>query len=192
MVNFFSQLQWRPQIGDPDFMGWFTVCAYAACTLMAAAAAVRGENRPVPGSGMRTRTVWTLVALLMGFLCVNKQLDLQTLFTDIGRLAARNEGWYGHRRGVQEIFVFCLLGGAGGLAVWLALRFKAFWADHTLLLSGLMVTLTFIVVRAVTFHHIDQFLGTHLESMRMNWILELGGISLVTAAAALELSSVRK
>jgi hypothetical protein len=173
-------------------MGWFTVWAYATGALMAAATALRMGDRAVEGARLKARTLWLLVALLMAFLCVNKQLDLQSLFTDIGRVAAKREGWYGQRRDVQAVFVFCVLGSAAGLVFWMTVKLRVFWSTHTLLLAGLIYTLTFIVVRTVSFHHIDRLLNTHLEGMKMNWLLELTGIALVTAAALLELATTRK
>jgi len=191
-VDFLSQVRWRPTIGDPGFMGWFTVWAYAACAVLAAVAALRAGDRRVPESRMKLRVVWFLVALLMGFLCINKQLDLQSLLTDLGRAAAKQEGWYGHRRGVQQVFVFCVLGGAGAFTAGLATRFRSFWASHALLLIGLIFTLTFIVVRAISFHHVDQFLHLRFEGLKLNWILELTGIALVTAAAVVDLARLQR
>jgi hypothetical protein len=44
--------------------------------------------------------------------------------------------------------------------------------------------LTFIAIRAASFHHFDRFIGHEVGGVRMNWILELGGISLIAANAA--------
>ena len=49
--------------------------------------------------------------------------------------------------------------------------------------SGVM---TFIAVRAVSFHHVDVFLKSAVGGVRMNWALELGGIFLIGLAAVRE------
>ena len=41
----------------------------------------------------------------------------------------------------------------------------------------------FIVIRAVSFHHVDQLLGLEYSGLRVNWILELGGIGCIALAA---------
>jgi hypothetical protein len=137
------------------------------------------------------RLLWFWVAGLMGFLCLNKQLDLQSLFTDLGRVLAREQGWYAKRRGVQEAFVLLILMGSGWLLFLVSWRFRSFWRRRALLLTGLFFTLTFIVVRATSFHHIDRFLGTPLIGMRINVILELTGIAMVAAAAWQEIRGVK-
>lgn len=171
-MNFLNDLRWRPTIGDPSFMGWLTVGAYAVGAILAARAWLKSNDR-----------IWLAVALGMVALCVNKQLDLQSLFTDIGRVAAYHEGWYERRREFQKWFVVGALAGAciiGGCFVW---RFHAFWLRHKLLAAGLFFLLTFIAVRAISFHHFDSFLKVKLLGVKMNWALELAGILLVSASA---------
>lgn len=168
-------------------MGWFTVWAYGLTAVLAGWTAKQTSEDRVSEDGPRVKTVWIAVTVLLAFLCVNKQLDLQSLLTDIGRAFARTQGWYGERRAVQKLFVIGVLAGAGTFAVWSTWRFRYFWLHHGLLLSGLLFLLTFVAVRAVSFHHVDQFLKTRLSGVKMNWVLELTGIFLVAAAAVREL-----
>lgn len=171
-MDLILRIKWRPEIGDPTFMGWFTVFAYAVAALLAWRAWSKGRER-----------IWLAVAVGMVLLCVNKQFDLQSLFTDIGREIARHGGWYEDRRKVQKFFVVAVLAGAGLCGTWFLWRFRGFFARHKLLAAGLFLLLTFIVVRAISFHHVDVFLKTGIAGVRMNWLLELGGIALVAAAA---------
>ncbi len=171
-MNFLNDLHWRPTIGDPSAMGWFTVAAYAVGAILAARAWLGTKQR-----------IWLAVALGMAALCVNKQLDLQSLFTDIGRVVAYREGWYERRREFQKWFVLGAIAGAGivgGCFIW---RFHGFWLRHKLLTAGLLFLLTFIAVRAISIHHFDTFLKVKLLGVKMNWALELAGISLVSVAA---------
>lgn len=168
-------------MGDPTFMGWFTVAAYAVAALLAARVGLRQRDR-----------IWLAVALGMAGLCVNKQLDLQSLFTAIGRVAAHHEGWYAQRRDYQKWFVLGVLAGAGGFGGWFVWRFNAFWQRHKLLSAGVVFLATFIVVRAISFHHVDVFLKSRLLGAKMNWVLELGGIFLVGLAAVRETAGQAK
>jgi len=175
-MDFLNELRWRPTIGDPGFMGWFTVAAYAAAAILAARAWWLGQGR-----------VWLLVAIGMFALCINKQLDLQSLVTDIGRVAAWHEGWYQKRREYQKWFVIGTAAVCGITGLFVVIRYHKFWMHHKLLAAGGIFLITFIAVRMISFHHFDSFLKTSMMGMKMNWVLELTGISLVAAAAFKEL-----
>lgn len=181
-----SNIRWHLGIGDPSFMGWFTVFAYACAVVMAL---VANQSDP-SGEDVRQRRIrkrlWLAVAFVMTCLCFNKQLDLQTLFTDIGREVAKEGGWYEGRRSVQKAFILLVLVGAATFGGWIMWRFQQFWRGQKLLLAGLLFLLTFVVVRAISFHHVDVFLGRRVFGFKMNWALELTGIGLIIFAALLE------
>ena len=186
-MDVITELQWRPTIGDPTVMGWFTVTAYAAGGVLAALSGWAARSGDAAHQGARNNgRLWLAVAVVMAYLCVNKQFDLQSLLTDIGRVTARHQGWYGQRRVFQKWFVAGLLAGAGAFACWFIWRCRAFWNGHRLLAAGSLFLLTFIVVRAVSFHHVDAILGTRLFDFKVNWALELTGILLISVAAARE------
>ena len=130
--------------------------------------------------------MWLGVAGVMAILCVNKQFDLQSLLTDIGRVLSRQQGWYEQRRGFQRLFVVGVLAASVGVSCWSIWRFREFWNDHKVLAGGMLFLLTFIVVRAISFHHFDVVISTRVLGVRMNWVFELTGIFLVSLAAARE------
>lgn len=186
MDSLLSAIRWRPGIGDPTFIGWFTVFAYACA---AALALVANQSDPSDEDRRQRRgrkRLWLAVAFVMTCLCFNKQLDLQTLFTDLARVIAKEQGWYEGRRSVQLAFILLVLGGAVAFGGWLGWRFRFLWRDRWLLLAGLLFLLSFVAIRAVSFHHIDEFLGRRVFGFKMNWALELTGIGLVCAAAVME------
>lgn len=174
-MNFLKEIRWEPTIGDPTFMGWFTVAAYAMAAILAAWVWVRKREK-----------VWLLVALGMAGLCVNKQLDLQSLLTAIGRVIAWHDGWFEQRRAYQKWIVLGVLAVSGLVGAWSVWRFNAFWRSHLLLAAGTLFLVTFIAVRAVSFHNFDAFLKSDVAGMRMNWVLELGGIFMIGLAAVRE------
>lgn len=184
MFKFFSQLGWRPTIGDPSFMGWLTVAAYALAGLLCLVAARRSQTEEGPAFDPRLRRLWFGVATFMLFLCVNKQLDLQTLLTKIGRELAVQGGWYGNRRIVQFIFVLVVAAIAILGFRFIVRKTRSILKERKLLLFGLCFLIVFIIVRASSFHHVGVFLGTEIAGIRMNWVLELGGIGLIVISAA--------
>ena len=82
------------------------------------------------------------------------------------------------------LFVAFVLAGSAAFSYWSLWRFREFWNAHRLLAGGMLFLLTFIAVRAISFHHVDRFIGTAVLGIRMNWVFELTGIFLVGLAAA--------
>ncbi len=160
---------------------WATVTAY----LFAAALSARAAARAKLGRDKRGRLFWHILAGLMVFLGINELLDLQTLLTIAGREYAKSAGWYGAHRAVQYIFVLGLTGftGATGLAtIWLTRC-----ADFTvhMALSGLVFIGLFVLLRASSFHHLDELIGR--ETADVNWgsMPEVTGIAIIAWAASL-------
>lgn len=173
---------WRPGIGDPTFMGWFTVFAYALAAALCWRAATAAASLESPQRTAATR-LWVILAGLFVLLAINKQLDLQSWFTAVGREMARHEGWYDQRRFVQTAFIVilaCLGVAALFTLAWLT---RKTWRTTGLAVVGTAFTLTFIVIRAASFHHFDELLGWGFGGVRMNWVLELSGIACVAIAA---------
>jgi hypothetical protein len=196
---------WSPGIGDPTFMGWFTAFAYLATAYLCFRAGRRlraSAGRRIPAivpfiralSGQvrrlwsmpveeRMHALWSGMTLLMVFLGLNKQLDLQTALTEVGRMMAQSQGWYEVRAKVQLAFIGCvLIVGIWLFAAVLALArgdLRRAWP----MVAGTVFLICFVAIRAASFHHIDRFIGIRLAGMRMNWILELGGIGLVAYGA---------
>ena len=168
---------WSPGIGDPHIMGWITVAVYAACTLAALHLSIRNPfNGP---SAWRERLFWAGVCALMACLAVNKQLDLQTLMTAIGRCHAKLNGWYNERQAMQRGFIRALALGAFLLALGTAWFLRASLRRNALAVLGLAFVLGFVVIRAVGFHDLDHLISTEVMSIRVNWILELSGLVLI-------------
>jgi hypothetical protein len=184
MVEFFSQLGWRPAIGDPSVMGWLTVAAYAVAAALCFWAARRVPIGADGAPGRRERRMWTWIGLLMSALCVNKQLDLQTLFTRIGRELAARGGWYGSRRIVQFFFVMAVASVGTWVFILVVRKTRLILKERKLLLFGLCFLISFIIIRASSFHHVAVILEAKIWGVRMNWLLELGGIMMIAASAA--------
>jgi hypothetical protein len=198
-----GELHWRPGIGDPSFMGWLTVFAYLLVgwlCLRAFMVEKSGKPRPYrqaipallrvlkrhwprPPGPARRAALWLVMGSLLFALGVNKQLDLQSLVTDLGRVLAHDQGWYQQRRTVQIAFIAIvgLIGAIGlGGVVWLA---RGQLADFRLALGGMVFLCAFVLARASSFHHVDILIHTEFVGVQLNWLFELTGIVLVGVAA---------
>ncbi len=184
--------QWSPGIGDPTVAGWVTVVLYvaAAWTCLQVARQVRRQEQP-QATVRREFWVWSIFSGLLWALGINKQLDLQTALTEIGRMLSHREGWYEHRAVVQKEFIgalclcFALL-AAAFLGVLRRLDLPAKVAALGMCFIGL-----FVLIRASSFHRVDAFLGYRLVHLRMNWLMEMGGIVIVFLAARRRLGKAR-
>ncbi len=176
------EIEWRPGIGDPTVWGWLTVIAYAATAVVALRAANVAQ---VSGRNWRTESVfWFSVTLMMIALGINKQLDLQSLLTEVARNLAKGAGWYDGRRTVQEAAIGLLLVSAVGavIASWFLLRRAGI--EIKLASTSLCLVIAFVIVRAASFHHIDALIGSDLSVISWNVLLELPGILMTALSAA--------
>lgn len=173
---------WSAQIGDPHIMGWVTVAAYALAAILALRLVFRAKQHYDYRTLTAQRVFWIGVAVLFAFLAVNKQLDLQSLFTAIGRCHAKANGWYDDRRGFQNLFIVSLIAGSGGVFLFLAIFFRRIVFRNWLAFIGIFLVVTFVLVRAVGFHDFDALIDAEVQDVRVNWILELGGIACVLVA----------
>jgi hypothetical protein len=129
------------------------------------------------------RHAWRAVSVVFLALGINKQLDLQSALTEAGRILALSEGWYAQRRDVQLAFIILV-----AISCTVAAIILAIWAYNApvptwFALIGTTFVLGFVLIRAASFHHIDRFIGERILNLRWNWILEMGGISIVLVAS---------
>ena len=193
-----SDGRWQPGIGDPTLMGWFTVFAYAYAALVCyqTSRALRHSGRSARSQLLLGDTLlalcWVGLALLLAALGVNKQLDLQSLLTQFAKDLAHAQGWYEERRRVQVAFIAGIsvvfsIATAGGMW-WLRAHLKRL----RLALVGMAFLLTFVVVRAASFHDVDVLLYRATGPFKLNWLFELGGIACIAINAWSEAREVRQ
>ena len=172
--------------GDPTFIGWMTAIGYLIAAALCTASALRARG-PLPGERFSpSRLFWWATAFLVLLLGVNKQMDLQTLFTWALRRMARAEGWYELRRPLQKCFVAGLaLAGAGFYGVLLFLLRRR-WKRYLLALAGFALLGCYVLLRVGTFYHVQRAASEEGAVPWLKWALELGGILCIGVSAALQ------
>lgn len=178
--------RWSPGIGDPTWTGWVTVVAYVVAAYFAWAAykKCRREARGranVEGPDVREQrqltAFWFLLFVALTMLGINKQLDLQSLFTEVMRDLARSQGWYDERRTYQVEFIVCIAAVAiVGVGVT-ALLLRRVWRHAWIAVLGMGWLLAFVVIRAASFHHVDVLLNS--DGKLWNFVFENCGIALI-------------
>lgn len=177
------QINWIPSIGDPTFLGWFTVLAYLVTAFLAAKVYFSAENLFSPMTLRKQKFFWLFIVVMMLFLGINKQLDLQSLLTAAGRYYAKKEGWYQDRRRFQIAFIATIIVTSIFTLLILIRYMKETLKENSLAILGLVFLLAFIIVRAASFHHIDKLLMAYIINLRVNSILEITGIFLIGYSA---------
>lgn len=205
------EFQWSLGTGDDTFLGWVTVLAYfgvAWLCLRAFMCEKSGPQRPYvatirslvrvmrrhwpsPPLPARRAAFWLVLFVLLCGLGLNKQLDLQTLLTDIARLFSKSLGFYEGRRPLQVLFILFVLGVGALFAFNVARLVKGQILDLKLALLGTITIVSFVAIRAASFHHVDQLLNFHAGGIRLNAVFELAGISMIGVAATRRILQAR-
>jgi len=173
-----STFNWSPGIGDPSFGGWLTVVLYFGAAFLSYRAAGYASKT---GAARTEVLLWYLLTIGLVLLGINKQLDLQSALTELGRHLAHSYGWYEARRAVQVVFVFGLLVLAIIFAVGILIATVKMPTPTRLAIWGALFVVAFVLVRASSFHLVDQLIVTRI--LGLNWILEMGGLLIIQAAA---------
>jgi hypothetical protein len=172
--------KWRPGIGDPTLGGWVTVFCYfgaaVICWTVARLLSKRSLNQRVEAQ------TWKALMVLFGALGINKQLDLQTAFTELARVIARSVGGYNLRGELQKLFIVGVAVGCIAVSIVLWRRVADSPPATKLALLGTVAVFGYVLIRAASFHHIDRLIGQHFFGLPWNWILEIGGIVTVGVA----------
>jgi hypothetical protein len=184
LVSVIVHGRWQPGLGDNSPLGWLITLGYfAACGLCVWAGlreleAFRTAKQPL------IWRFWFILAAMLFLLGFNKQLDLQSLLTQIGRDVAKSLGLYGARRGIQAIFVIIMIALAGVAIYFGYQRMRLVWKRYWLPLIGMILLVAYVIIRMASFHHVDVLLKKRADGgIGLNWILELGGCIVVGFAA---------
>ncbi len=174
---------WHFTIGDPSIMGWLTVAAYFMAAGLSLLVSVNSA-RLFPSPTLRKQKVfWLMTACVLFFLGINKQLDLQSYLTAIGKYVALRNGWYQQRQIVQTWFIKAILLASLSLLVFLVWYLRNTLRYNGLGILGLCLLAAFIAIRASSFHHVDTLINSTFLNLRINWIIELSGIMLIMFSA---------
>jgi hypothetical protein len=169
---------------DNSLLSWLVVAAYFSAAIMSVLVAVRADRIFCEGRVLIHRLVWSGLAGLMFFLSINKQLDLQTDFTNAVKTIAAEQGWYAYGQKLQVWFIAGLT--CAGLMLLLALiwALRAHLRQYWLLLLGILLLASFITVRAATFYGVQLYPLSRLSGwFRVNGILEIVGGVLICLGA---------
>jgi len=162
------------------------VFAYLAAAIIAAVCALRGERGNEGTNGGR-RLFWWGVSFVLLLLALNKQFNLLSYLTRLGRSLAAEQGWYEARQAFQleTIFAVLIVG-----AVFLGFSILFMRRDHPrhwLVLAGVTFLLVLVLVRSVSLHALDWLLYRSVAGIPVNWFFELAAIAWVAGLTIMTL-----
>jgi hypothetical protein len=172
---------WQSSIARADMADWVTVAAYLLAAVLSARAAGHAWLR----RETRDSIFWRITAVLLVFLGINELLDLQSILTMVVRAHANTNGWYAERRWVQYLFVMGLSVAAVLAGIGMIVLTRHTHAAVRLALAGLVFIGLFVLLRAASFHHLNEMLGRGAAAFNWGPVQEMLGILIVAGAAAL-------
>ncbi len=176
-------INWQFGIGDPTFIGWFTVIAYFFTVLLVFKIYFYAGNIFANEFVKKQKRFWLILGLVMLLLGINKQLDLHTLLTAIGKYYAHQEGWYQYRREVQFYAIVGLIIFLISMLIVFLKKMRGILMANMFAIIGLAILLIFIIIRATSFHHMDFIMDIYIFNIKLYMLLELLGISAIDTLA---------
>ena len=174
---------WSPGIGDPDLISWLIVILYT----LGAWQCYRVTTMQTSVLRKRERTIWWILAFGLLALGINKQLDLQTALVENGRIYAAQQGWFEKRRQVQMFFTYGLAAFSTFFIIALFRLARKAAPATFMALAGATCLLSFVAIRAAGFNHVNLHLHYDIFGLKMKWIVEIIGISIIIAGARQQL-----
>ena len=178
-----TNIGWQAGFHDPNFTGWVTVGCYLLTSALCFRRFWRLKLHRRQASRRSSLFLWSGLSLLFCILGVSRQLDLHNLLTGLGRSLAYTQGWYDQRRAVQVVFIAVVALAFISSVKMIVTHLPRTSRRHRLAIFGTVFLTSYIITRATSYHHLDTLLNWHLGSLTINWILELGALSLVAIAA---------
>ncbi len=176
---------WSPGIGDPSLLGWVTTASYLIAVVLTFLV-LRQAGKLYSEAG-KARIFWLGLTLLMVFLGLNKQLDLQAFLNSAIKCQAIVDGWYGQRREFQLIFVVAMAAAFSALLAFILIFFRINLRKDKLAVIGVVFLMVFILIHASYFNYSDLPAINAFYESGLNWALELAGIFLICLQSLIRL-----
>ena len=168
-------------------IGWLAIIVYIAAAYLCFRAARAPRCSDLESEKRQSGAFWYILGIALIALGLNKQLDLQTLLTEVGRGIAKAEGWYRGRAVVQRSFIGWVVCGGAVAFVFMMFLIRRALLRQGLALAGMTLLVCFIAIRASSFHQVDLMLGSRIGALNASSAFELSGLVLIGLTAALNI-----
>ena len=176
---------WSPKIGDPFLLAWIIAISYILVAFLTVLVARRAGDFYTEAG--KARVFWLGLTVLLVFLGLNKQLDLQTFLRAVVKCLSILEGWYAQRREFQLDFVIAIAVVFGVFLVFIITFFREIIRKDRFGVAGIVFLLGFILIHASYFNYLNLSVVIAFYEAGLNWTLELTGIVLIGLQALIRL-----
>ncbi|MBF6599350.1 MAG: hypothetical protein IVW36_02430 [Dehalococcoidia bacterium] len=157
----------------------------AAYVVAAGVALVAARRSVGVERGRLVPAFWASVAVLLVLLAIGREFSVAGRLADAGRDIFDNAGWYAGRRPIQKLLILAILLGAAAAAITGGATLVA--RERRQLLAGFLAMLalaTFLVVRAISWHSVDDVLYRHaIADVQISALAELTIVAVAACAA---------
>lgn len=166
--------RWKFGIGDPTFEGWAISLLYLLTAILSFRKykSHHRQNRP-------DYQLWGIISFLLFFLSLNKQLDLQTIVSDVGRWIAINLEMMEQRHIFKRVFILSIFILGLIISVLLRKNIYNFIRSEKVTFLGMLTLLTFIFLRATSFHIFSDSFNGILLNLHFFQIMEISAIAII-------------
>ena len=185
-------LNWLLNIGNLSIVEWFTVFGYFLRFYVSIVVYAQCSTLSALPNQRHQKNFWLGLAIMLFILGVNRILDLQALFSNLGRDYAFQSGWYAKRRVFQFIAIIIIVFAAIELLKRLIVFMKDSLEELWLVILASIYLLAFTLIRAISLHYVDSLIYRKIFYIRINWLLEFSGIIMVIIPAYKQMLKYRK
>jgi len=126
---------------------------------------------------------------LVAFLGIAKHFNLPGAVTELGRMVVNQIGGYEFRREAQVVGLGIITIGVVLVVRWATQHpeFRNTWQRRAPEIVCLIYLCGLVVLRAVSLHQVGALFAAEVFGVRVNWLVELGGIYLLTAIVVIRI-----
>lgn len=181
---------WIQYAGDYTVEGWFITLSYFFVCILCYLYLIKIRKKKDKVDSYYIR-FWFILIIILFILGINKQLDIQMLLTDIGRIYSMEHGWYDNRKIFQiEFTSFLAIIGIGFLFVIIYFLINI-WRQVSLALFGLSILFSFVIVKSVSIHLLEHFFSTTILGITFFGIIELIGLICIGSAVIFNYRNIK-
>lgn len=134
-------------------------------------------------SPARDRRLWIGAAAVLMLMGVAKQAQLQDLIAGTARSLLKAAGWYDWHENAQRLIAGLVLAAFLAAFTLLGSRLRESEPSTKAAAASLLLLVTFVLIRAASFHAMDAWVVRETLGMRTGWWIELAGIAAIGGSA---------
>ncbi len=181
IIKVIASINWQPHIGDPGIIGWVITILYIFFSGMCVLSGLKERSNLQRLSF--PELFWYFLALTLLFLGLNKQIDLQSLFIEMGRQVARQYGFYEQRREIQRFFVILFFFFSVAPMLFMLKILLHDIRKYYLVFMGMLIIVLFVLIRASSMSHIYIVPDVYraVGAVKMKYAMEFCGLCVIGA-----------